>query len=161
MHSFSQVIVIGAASAFLRSCCQHFVLSRPITSSLNFLLLKNLSQYYPQQFLHKSRLNISTKLERREYIMCEWCRQNGLVLCLLYVDFPKCTVQCHFSRLHLKIMIKIYLTKLWSSGKGQARIGKGWQSRWKASKLKPLPRAYTKVGCHHPPPPTHPKFNLA
>ena len=30
---------------------------------------------------------------------------------------------------------------LWSSGKGQARIGKGWQSRWKASKLKPLPRA--------------------
>ena len=49
---------------------------------------------------------------------------------------------------------------LWSSGKGQARIGKGWQSRRKASKLKPLPRAYTKVGCHlpttttttHPPP---------
>ena len=111
MHSFSQAIVIGAASAFPCSCCQHFVLSRPITSSLNFLLLKNLSQYYPQQFLHKSRLNISTKLERREYIMCEWCRQNGLILCLLYVDFPKCTVQCHFSRLHLKIMIKIYLTK--------------------------------------------------
>ena len=43
---------------------------------------------------------------------------------------------------------------LWSSGKGQARIGKGWQSRQKASKLKPLPRAYTKVGCH-PPPTTH------
>ena len=51
MHSFSQVIVIGAASAFLRSCCQHFVLSRPITSSLNFLLLKNLSKFYPQQLL--------------------------------------------------------------------------------------------------------------
>ena len=31
----------------------------------------------------------------------------------------------------------------------QARIGKGWQSRRKASKLKPSPRAYTKVGCHH------------
>ena len=42
---------------------------------------------------------------------------------------------------------------LWSSGKGQARIGKGWLSRWKASKLKPEPRAYTKVGCHPPPPP--------
>ena len=41
--------------------------------------------------------------------------------------------------------------KLWSSGKGQARIDKGWQSRQKASKLKPLPRAYTKVGCHPPP----------
>ena len=38
----------------------------------------------------------------------------------------------------------------------QARIGKGWQSRRKASKLKALPRAYIKVGCHlptHPPPP--------
>ena len=45
---------------------------------------------------------------------------------------------------------------LWSSGKGQARIGKGWPLRWKASKLKPLPRAYTKVGCHHPPPPPPP-----
>ena len=41
------------------------------------------------------------------------------------------------------------ISLLWSSGKGQARIGKGWQSRRKASKLKPLPRAYTKVGCHH------------
>ena len=50
---------------------------------------------------------------------------------------------------------------LWSSGKGQARIGKGWQSRRKALKLKPLPRAYIKVGCHHPPPPptTH-KFKF-
>ena len=44
-------------------------------------------------------------------------------------------------------------SKLWSSGEGQARICKGWQSRQKASKLKPLPRAYTKVGCHPPPPP--------
>ena len=39
----------------------------------------------------------------------------------------------------------------------QARIGKGWQSRRKASKLKALPRAYTKVGCH---PPTHPPKSL-
>jgi len=31
---------------------------------------------------------------------------------------------------------------LWSSGKGQARKGKGWLLRRKASKLKPLPRAY-------------------
>ena len=58
------------------------------------------------------------------------------------------------------------LLLLWSSGEGQARIGKGWPLRWKASKLKPEPRAYTKVGredigeapdiigyagwCHHP-----------
>ena len=48
-------------------------------------------------------------------------------------------------------------TKLWSSGKGQARIGKGWPSRRKAFKLEPLPRVFTKVGCkpptnhnHHP-----------
>ena len=40
---------------------------------------------------------------------------------------------------------------LWSSGEGQARIGKGWQSRPKASKIKPEPRAYIKVGCHLPP----------
>ena len=33
-----------------------------------------------------------------------------------------------------------------SSGEGQARIGKGWQSRRKASKLKPEPRAYTIFG---------------
>ena len=38
------------------------------------------------------------------------------------------------------------------SGKSQAMIGEGWPSRRKASKLKPLPRAYIKVGCH---PPTH------
>ena len=34
-------------------------------------------------------------------------------------------------------------------------MGKGWFLRQKASKLKPLPRAYIKVGCHHhhhPPP---------
>ena len=43
---------------------------------------------------------------------------------------------------------------LWSSGKGQARIGKGWPLRWKALTLEPLPRAYTKVGCHLPT--THP-----
>ena len=35
---------------------------------------------------------------------------------------------------------------LWSSGEGQARIGKGWPLRGKASKLKPEPRAYIKVG---------------
>ena len=29
-------------------------------------------------------------------------------------------------------------------------IGKGWPSRRKAAKPKPLPRAYIKVGCHHP-----------
>ena len=45
------------------------------------------------------------------------------------------------------------MTILWSSSKarvrqGQARDGK----RWKALKLKPLPRAYIKFGCHHPPP---------
>ena len=42
---------------------------------------------------------------------------------------------------------------LWSSGKGQARMGKGWPLRRKASKPKPLPRAYIKVGCHHHHPP--------
>ena len=45
-------------------------------------------------------------------------------------------------------------TILWSSGEGQARIGKGWPLRRKASKLKPEPRAYIKVGCHHHPPTT-------
>ena len=44
-------------------------------------------------------------------------------------------------------------------GKGHARIGKGWPLRRKALKLKPLHRAYTKVGCHPPPPPTR-KFNF-
>ena len=42
---------------------------------------------------------------------------------------------------------------LWSSGKCQARMGKGWPLRRKASKLKPKPRAYTKVSCNPPPPP--------
>ena len=52
--------------------------------------------------------------------------------------------------------------KWWSSGKGQARMGKRWPLRRKASKLKPLPRAYIKVGCHlpPPPPPTHWTFNF-
>jgi len=36
----------------------------------------------------------------------------------------------------------LYVQMLWSSGKGQARKGKGWLLRRKASKLKPLPRAY-------------------
>ena len=33
----------------------------------------------------------------------------------------------------------------------QARTGKGWPLRRKTLKLKPLPRAYIKVGCHPPP----------
>ena len=49
-----------------------------------------------------------------------------------------------------KVVLVVKLRQ--GSGKGQARIGKGWQSRQKASKLKPEPRAYTKFGCH---PPTH------
>ena len=36
---------------------------------------------------------------------------------------------------------------------GRARDGE----RWKALKLKPLPRGYSKVGCH--PPPTHPQVS--
>ena len=51
-------------------------------------------------------------------------------------------------------VFKLLEKLLWSSGEGQARIGKGWQSRQKASKLKPEPRAYIKVGCHHHPPTT-------
>ena len=42
----------------------------------------------------------------------------------------------------------------------QARIGKGWPSRRKALKLKALPRAYTKFGCHPPPATTHQTFNF-
>ena len=39
-------------------------------------------------------------------------------------------------------------------------MGKGWPLRRKALKLKPLPRAYTKFGCHHPPhPPPPPPTN--
>ena len=38
----------------------------------------------------------------------------------------------------------------WNNCEAQARIGKGWQSRQKASKLKALPRAYIKIGCHPP-----------
>ena len=60
----------------------------------------------------------------------------------------------------MKLFPMIRFLRIWlSSGKGQARIGKGWPSGRKASKLKPLRRAYTKVGCHPPPPTTH-KFNL-
>ena len=36
------------------------------------------------------------------------------------------------------------------SCEAQARIGRGWPSRRKGSKLKALPRAYIKVGCHPP-----------
>ena len=40
-------------------------------------------------------------------------------------------------------------------------MGKCWPLRRKALKLKPLPRAYIKVGCHHHPPThQHPKFNF-
>ena len=45
----------------------------------------------------------------------------------------------------------------------QARIGKGWPLRRKALKLKPLPRAYTKVSWSplpKPPPPTHPPLEV-
>ena len=56
------------------------------------------------QYLYKSAQEI--------YIMCKWCRQNGLILCLLYVDFPKVyRAVSEFSWLRLKIMIKIDLTK--------------------------------------------------
>ena len=48
--------------------------------------------------------------------------------------------------------------KLWSSGECQARISKGWPLRRKASKLKPEPRAYIKVGRHLPT--THPPGSL-
>ena len=41
--------------------------------------------------------------------------------------------------------VSIYFVKL---RQGSARDGEGL----KASKLKPLPRAYIKVGCHHHPP---------
>ena len=34
---------------------------------------------------------------------------------------------------------------------GSGKDRQEWQSRRKASKLKPLPRAYIKVGCHPPP----------
>ena len=41
------------------------------------------------------------------------------------------------------------------NSEAQARVrqgsAKGWSLRRKASKLKLEPRAYTKVGCHHPP----------
>ena len=37
---------------------------------------------------------------------------------------------------------------LWSSGKGQVRIDKGWPLRRKTLKLEPLPRTYIKVSCH-------------
>ena len=58
------------------------------------------------------------------------------------------------SKLNCKQYFYCLLWFLWSSGKGQARMGKGWPLRRKALKLKPLPRAYTKVGCHHPLPTT-------
>ena len=54
-------------------------------------------------------------------------------------------IVCYFCQAFNNILL------LWSSGKGQVRIGKGWPFRRKASKLKPLPRAYIKVGCHPPP----------
>ena len=49
-----------------------------------------------------------------------------------------------------EVGFKIMKRLLWSSGKGQARMSKGWPARRKASKLKPLPRAYIKVGRHPP-----------
>ena len=48
------------------------------------------------------------------------------------------------------LMVMVYMRSppeslIWLEA--QARIGKGWPSRRKASKLKALPRAYTKIGC--------------
>ena len=57
-----------------------------------------------------------------------------------------------------KVVLVVKLRQ--GSGKGQARIDKGWQLRRKASKLKPLPRAYIKVGCHLPTTTTHPPISL-
>ena len=54
-----------------------------------------------------------------------------------------------------------FLTSMLVSCEAQARIGTGWPSRQKASKLKPLPRAYIKVGCHLPTTTTtHPPASL-
>ena len=44
------------------------------------------------------------------------------------------------------LLPNLFYFLLWSSGEGQAKIGKGWPLGRKASKLKPEPRAYTKVG---------------
>ena len=61
-----------------------------------------------------------------------------------------------YTYLQLENVIEIAMQLLcfqWSVYcEAQARIGKGWPLRRKASKLKALPRAYIKVGCH---PPTH------
>ena len=75
----------------------------------------------------------------------------------IWTSTPKFYVQI----LCLKLMCDFYCEAQARVRQGRARKGKGGQSRRKASKLKPLPRAYIKVGCHPPPlpPPTH-KFNF-
>ena len=71
-------------------------------------------------------------------------------------SFPDLNFSVYCVWIDVWLAIDFFTKEVWSSGKGQARIGKGWLSRWKASKLEPLPRAYTKVGCHPPPPPPPP-----
>ena len=92
-----------------------------------------------------------------------WCAQTlQKFFLMLWCQDVECFTRKYAYELGIKltcctsVLYFIYFIFLWSSGKGQARIGKGWQSRWKASKLKPLPRAYIKVGCHHHPPPPPP-----
>ena len=62
---------------------------------------------------------------------------------------------CKYSEIVAWKWPSVKLSHVTFNCEAQSRIGKGWQSRLKALKLKPLPRAYTKVGCHHPPTTTH------
>ena len=100
----------------------------------------------PKLFMdNKNSFVLSKKLFHLDAKIFQWSHTEMFV-CPFYIFFV-------FVFLH--ILHSLYWDLfLWSSGKGQARIGKGWPSRQKASKLKLLPRAYTKVGCHrhHPPP---------
>ena len=57
-----------------------------------------------------------------------------------------------------ELVINLYINNNESYCEAQAMIGKGWPSRRKATKPKPLPRAYIKVGCHLPT--THQTFNF-
>ena len=57
-----------------------------------------------------------------------------------------------------ELVINLYINNNESYCEAQAMIGKGWPSRRKAAKPKPLPKAYIKVGCHLPT--THQTFNF-
>ena len=81
-----------------------------------------------------------------------WWMMPGLACCIVKSVECNSIYRVSYIRISLRRPEK-NCEKLWSSGKGQARMGKGWPLRWKASKLEALPRAYTKVGCHPPPPP--------